>query len=93
MAVSGNQAKITEFSITYRGITYTSTDPIIPITDLEPAYAYIPPCTESGEYEPPPPPPPWWTPYAIFVATSMFFVFIAWKYLRDWLGNRRKKTT
>jgi beta propeller repeat protein len=79
-AVADNQAKITEFSIKHWGITYTSTDPIVPIIDLEPAYAYIPPCTESGEYEPPH--PPCCCIFFTALAVAIIIIIIFWIYRR-----------
>jgi subtilisin-like proprotein convertase family protein len=41
-AAAGDQGRITQFTITYQGITYTSTDVPVSINDLKTSYAYIP---------------------------------------------------
>jgi len=41
-AASGDQGKITQFSITYQGNTYTSTEVPVLVSDLKTSYAYIP---------------------------------------------------
>jgi len=49
-AVAGDQGRITQFTIVYQGITYTSTDVPVPVNDLKISYAYIPSVAQAHIY-------------------------------------------
>jgi FtsP/CotA-like multicopper oxidase with cupredoxin domain/subtilisin-like proprotein convertase family protein len=49
-AASGDQGRITQLSITYQGVTYTSTDVPVPVADLKTSYAYIPSPAQAHVY-------------------------------------------
>jgi subtilisin-like proprotein convertase family protein len=49
-AATGDQGRITQFTITYQGKTNSSTDVPVPVTDLKTSYAYIPSPAQAHVY-------------------------------------------
>jgi subtilisin-like proprotein convertase family protein len=47
-AAAGDQGRITQFTVTYKGKAYSSTDVLVPISDFKTSYAYIPSQTASA---------------------------------------------